>query len=295
MSYVPGLLGLAFALCIGSTDFISRRPSAKIGYYNTWVYASLLSSVEMLAVFPFFMGRLDSFLPNLIPLIAISALQFAAGNLVYRSYLYGAYSIVAPILYAYPAVTVILSVVFLKEQLTGAQLLALGAVLIGVATLSTKTSSVRSNLAGKGKRSLLPGVSTAATATTFFGVSFFGLGAIVPSTGFFLPAVFSSVFSFFAGLALAPAFRINVRPSREKFTMPIALMSLLRSLGILSFNLGIQSAGSSLSIVTAISSLGAAFVVAYAIATVHERPEPIQAVGIVLSLLGVASLLYLTY
>src|SRR5439155_17774717 len=227
--------------CIGSTDFISRRPSAKIGYYNTWVYASLLSSVEMLAVFPFFTGRLDSFLPNLIPLIAISALQFAAGNLVYRSYLYGAYSIVAPILYAYPAVTVILSVVFLKEQLTGAQLLALAAVLVGVATLSTKTSSVRSNLVGKGKRSLLPGVSTAATATTFFG-----LGAIVPSTGFFLPAVFSSVFSFFAGLALAPAFRINVRPSREKFTMPIALMSLLRSLGILSFNLGIQSAGSSL-------------------------------------------------
>ena len=49
------------------------------------------------------------------------------------------------------------------------------------------------------------------------------------------------------------------------------------------------------SIVTAISSLGAAFVVAYAIATVHERPEPIQAVGIVLSVLGVASLLYLTY
>ncbi len=295
MSYVPGLLGLAFAFCIGSADFISRRSSAKIGSYNTWVYASLLSSLEMLAVFPSFAGSLDSFLPYLAPLIAISALQFAAGNLVYRSYLYGIFSIVAPIVYAYPAVTVILSVLFLKELLTGAQLLALVAVLVGVATLSTRTSSMRSDLAGKGKRSLLPGVSTAVTATIFFGISFFGLGAIVPSTGFFLPAVFSSVFSFFAGVALAPVFRINVRPSRDKFTKPIALMSILRSFGILSFNLGIQSAGSSLSIVTAISSLGAAFVIAYAMATVHERPEPIQAAGIVLSVVGVAALLYLTY
>ena len=248
----------------------------------------------MIAVSPFLAVRLDFSIPFIAPLVAISALQFAAGILVYRSYLYGVYSIVAPIVYAYPAVTVALSVLFLNDMLTLLQILALVAVLVGVATLSTRTSTLRSSLAEKGKKSLLPGVSTAITAATFFGLSFFGLGVIVPSTGFFLPALFSSVFSFLAGIVLAPAFRIHVWPSREKVTKPIVLMSFFRSLGILSFNLGVESAGSSLSVVTAISSLGAAFVVAYAVAIVRERPEPIQAVGIATSVLGVASLLYLT-
>jgi len=294
MNILPGLLGLAFAFCIGTSDFVSRRSSRSIGPYSTWTFTALIGSLGLLALSPL-LGVRASLDPRiLLTLFLASGSHFLGGNLLYRAYQHTDFSIVAPLIYCYPVVTVLLAVTLLGQTLSIAQITALAGTIVGVLLLSTRISDIRQSMSGKKLGMVIPGVRMAAISAVFLGFYYFGLGTVVPVTGALFPAIFSRTFSFLAGFLLGPLLKQDVRPERKKFSRTIFLMALMGTLGILSINFGIVLSGGSLPVVITTSSLGAAFVVGYATVLLHERPEKTQVLGIILAIVGVAALLYLS-
>jgi drug/metabolite transporter (DMT)-like permease len=294
LNVLPGLLGLTFAFCIGTADFISRKSSRAIGPYTTWTYTSMLGTIGLLVLSPFLSIQINLTPYLVLVLVLLSVCQFMGGVLVYRAYQYGVFSILAPIVYSYPVVTILLAVTLLGQVLVPAQVLALAATLAGVILLTTRISDIKENLRGKKMSVIVPGVGTAIIGTTFFGFNFFGLGIAVPATGAIFPVLFSRAASFVLGFALAPVFKQDVKPERRKISRYVMTIAVLQVIGTLAFNFGIVFAGGALPIVTAMSGVGAAFVVGYATVLLREKPEKIQVLGILLAIAGVVTLLYLT-
>lgn len=50
MSYLPVLLGLVTAVCWGTSDFLSRSQSQKVGQYNTAVYMCMTTLLMLLVL-----------------------------------------------------------------------------------------------------------------------------------------------------------------------------------------------------------------------------------------------------
>jgi len=85
----------------------------------------------------------------------------------------------------------------------------------------------------------------------------------------------------------------EAKPTRLVLSKTMIAMGILEALGFLIFTFGIESAGSALPVVTALSGMGGAVAASYGLAFLKERLEPNQLLGVVLSLAGVFALLYL--
>jgi drug/metabolite transporter (DMT)-like permease len=294
MSYIPVLLGILTAFCWGTSDFLSRWSSAKVGPYRTTVYMHVVSIVTILLLVPVLRPSLSATPLMVFILLVIGAVNFFAFIFLYRGLHRGVVSVVAPIAYSYPAVTTVLAVLLLGARLTQESTLALASIMIGVILLSTKLSELYKSLSGNGLLRVVPGVGPAIISATSFGAVYIGIGYVTPSVGYFLPALFLRVLGGLFGFFFAPILRQSVRPDRHSINPTIVIMGILESLGILCFNLGVSFGSSSLPVVAALSGMGGAFATSYAMLFLRERLELNQVVGILLSISGVFVLLYLT-
>jgi uncharacterized membrane protein len=294
MAYLPVLLGALTAFCWGTSDYLSRSSSQKVGHYRTTVYMHVFSTATLVLLLPLFRPDFGISFELILTLVALSALNFFAFIFLYRGFHHGVVSVVAPIAYSYPIVTTIFAVIFLGVVLSGFRTLALAAVFLGVILLSTRFSELSRYLRGKGLVKVMPGVDSAVVAAVSFGSVYVVLGFVTPLAGYFLPVLFLRGLGAVFGFALAPLLKQDVRPRRDVVTRTILVMGILETVGLLSFNLGISFGSAILPVVTALSGMGGAFATTYAMAFLREKLEPNQLAGILLSIAGVFALLYLT-
>ena len=279
-------------MCWGTSDYLSRSQSERIGYYKTVVYSQAVTLVVVLAMVPLISPNLAFPAGPVLALMASGGINFFAFVLLYRSFHEGAVSVVAPINYTYPAVTAVLAVVFLGASLSLTQTAAIAGIIAGVILLSTRFSQLRGPM-GAGSRRLSAGAGLAMAASSSFGVVYFGVGYAAPYVSVVLPVMFLRIVAVGAGFLLAPALKMEVRPDRLVLSKTIMAMGVLEAVGFLTYTYGIEGAGSSLPVVTALSSMGGAVAAGYGITLLRERLEPNQVLGILLSLAGVFMLLYL--
>jgi uncharacterized membrane protein len=291
--YASVATGLAAAFCWGTADYMSRSQSQRIGYYRTVVYSHFVTLVVLIALIPFIAPSIQFPVFPVLVLVAAGGVNFAAFILLYRAFHVGVVSVVAPVAYTYPAVTTVLSVAILGSFLTSLQLLAIVGILAGVILVSTRFSQLYSFLRGKGAPNLTRGVDSAIGTSVLFGAVYIAIGYAAPQVSIVLPVLVLRAVAIVAGFLLAPLFHQSLSPSRQVFSTRIIAMGILEALGFLVFTYGISTAGGSLPIVVALSSMGGAVAASYGLAFLRERLEPNQMVGIVLSLLGVFTLLYL--
>jgi len=292
LAYASLATGLAAAFCWGTADYLSRSQSQRLGYYRTVVYSHLVTLVVLVALIPIIAPSIQFPAFPVLVLVGAGALNFAAFIFLYRSYHLGVVSVVAPVAYTYPAVTTVLSVIILGIILSSIQLLAIVGILVGVVLLSTRFSELYGFLQGAGAPNLTKGVGSAVGSSILFGTVYIAIGYTAPLVSVVVPVLVLRVVAIIAGLALAPLFHQDLRPSRQVFSQRIIAMGILEAVGFLFFTYGISSAGGSLPIVAALSSMGGAVAASYGLAFLRERLEPNQMVGILLSLLGVFTLLY---
>lgn len=287
------LLGLLAAVCWGSADFLSRRQSERVGSYRTVVYGQLATLVFVAALLPA-LGPSIAVGPGvLLVLVATGVVSFFAFIFLYRAFHSGVVSIVAPVAYAYPAVTAVLSVLLLGTVLIAASVAAIAAVVAGVVLLSTRLSELRALASGRGRGRVAAGVWPALGACVFFGAAYVGVGYSIPLAGYVLPVLILRGVGAAAGFLLAPAFRESVAPARSSFSGTIAAMGLLETVGFLAFTYAVSQGSNSLPIVTAVSGMGGAVAASYGFAFLRERLEANQVLGVALALAGVFTLLYL--
>src|SRR5271157_1157350 len=130
------LFGLTAMLGWGISDFIGAHVSRKIGPFRAFVLTGVVTSIFLLILIPFFF-KSATFSSLTIILVLITAfLYMVAGLSYYKGLTVGDVSIVSPVGSSYPILTVILSVLFLGENLTGLQIAAIASAIIGSVLVS---------------------------------------------------------------------------------------------------------------------------------------------------------------
>lgn len=292
MSSLPIVVGLVTALCWGTSDFMSRFQSEKVGHYNTTVYMHVTTLAILFLLIPLLNPPLSFVLLPTAVIAVAGVLNFLAFIALYRAFHMGVVSVVAPVAYTYPAVTTVVSVAILGVLVSSVRLFAIAGIIVGVLLLSTRYSELREYSRGTGRPALTAGVAAAVTSSVSFGLVYVVLGYATPAVGYFVPVVVLRSVGTFTGFVLAPVFKERVRPSRTSFSRIILAMGFLEAVGFLIFNYGVSLGADSLPIVTAISGMGGAAAAVYGTVLLKERLEVNQLSGAVLSLAGVFALLY---
>jgi uncharacterized membrane protein len=120
-----------------------------------------------------------------------------------------------------------------------------------------------------------------------------GIGYAAPFVSLVVPAFVLRAVATGVGFAAAPLFHQSVKPSRSTLSNTILVMGILEAAGFLSFTYGISVSGGSLPVVAAVSGMGGGVAATYALVFLKERLEWNQMLGVLVSILGVFSLLYL--
>ena len=293
MVYVSIATGLTAAFCWGTADYMSRGQSERVGYYRTIIYSQLVTLITVVVLVPAVSPTLTLPLYPVLALLGAGVVNFVAFIFLYRAFHRGVVSVVAPVVYSYPAVTAVLAVAVLGASLSLVQGVAIAGIVAGVILLSTRFSELYLYFQGSGAPGLTKGVGLAVGASLCFGVAYIGIGYAAPFVSFVLPVLFLRVIAISAGFILAPVLKQEVRPSRLVFSRAMIAIGVLEAFGFLAFTYGVSASGSALPIVASLSGMGGAVAASYGLAFLKERLEPNQVLGVLLSLAGVFALLYL--
>ena len=185
------IYGLIAAVGFGVADFLVAIVSRKLGVLQTALAASILATAISTPYLPFAPG-LDELTPLFWgELAGISVLGALVILSLYKALQIGPVAIVAPITAAHTAVTVLLAVVFLGEQLSGQQTAAIAATIGGVTFASVDLQEIRSGSSLVSKGVILGLVSAAG-----LGLFAYSTGVISRDIGWFLPAYAMNLMAF---------------------------------------------------------------------------------------------------
>lgn len=285
------ILGLFLAFCFGTSDYLSKGLTGKVGFYRATVY-TLATSGALVFVPLLFLGtpRPPSY-ADVALLALISLSTFAAFLSMYRGYQKGHLSVLSPIVNSFPVFSVLFAVFVLRIDLSFPVLLALAAVIFGILLVSTDFSAPRS-----GGRGLTPGVPEAVLAALFFAVGFTSLGYAEETIGYLLPVVAARLGAASVGVLTGMALRQDLQPFGGKPFLRLLAMGALEASGLLAFTLALfySSTLAALPIATTLGGMGVVFTVGYALILMKERVGPNYGLGILIIVAGVAALLYFT-
>jgi drug/metabolite transporter (DMT)-like permease len=292
MVSVAVVLGLVLAFCFGTSDYLSKGLTGKVGFYRTAVYSLAVSGTFVVAPTLFLGVPTQPSYSDLALLALIAISTFAAFLFMYRGYQKGHLSVVSPTVNSFPIFSVLISVFILRVSLSPNVLLALTGVILGILLVSTNVSSLG---ASKGRR-LTPGFPEAVLAALFFAVTFTSLGYADLTVGYLFPVLAARLGAASVGVLAGLAFRQNLKPFGGEPLRRLLVMGALEAGGILAFSLALfyASTVAVLPITTTLGGMSAVFTVGFALVFLKERVGPSYAVGAVVLIASVAALLYLT-
>jgi len=271
---------------------MSRAQSENVGSYPTVVYSHLATLIILILLLPILSPSIpDAPLP-LFALVAAGLLNFIAFIFLYRAFHLGVVSVVAPIAYTYPAVTTVLSIIVLGTILSSIQTVAIVGIILGVVLLSTRFSELGRFLGKRRSPNLIAGVGSAIGSSLFFGAVYIGVGYATPYVSYVVPALILRLVGTGVGFLLAPVLHTKIAPSRRFLSNRILIMGVFEATGFIGFTYGVFAVQGSLPIVAALSGMGGAVAAGYAMTFLKEKLEWNQVLGVILSVLGVFTLLY---
>jgi drug/metabolite transporter (DMT)-like permease len=315
MIYAVALIAFLSAVFWGIADFVSRKPSANAGYYSTAFYVQLFGFIGLGSYFAITNTLPIAHIVENPSLFAISlivgVISFGGSVLLYRGYLIGTMSIVAPIAGSYPVFTIILSILLLGTIINVTVATGITVVLIGMILTATKLSELKnlgrrtkSKSTSIGNSSLSSDVNQAEklkigkgvdmAVLTFFllGTVFFGLALITGVFGYLFPVMV------IRGVGALCAFCLFI-PLKQKLNLPkgttllwLVLLSTCDTSAFALFSYAVALAQESLPIIVTLSAQFSAITVILARIFYREKLEVVQYVGIVLILFGIGVTLY---
>jgi drug/metabolite transporter (DMT)-like permease len=281
-------LGLAAALSWGFSDYCATLASRRTGAIRTVLGFHVISGLGLL-IAVLATGALDDVtLEPVLVMLGMGVLGWFSYLAFYRALAIGPISIVSPIVSGYAAVTVILAVLILGETLNGGETAAVVVAFTGVALASADLAQIR-----KAERTQIVGIVLAVLTMVSIGAFVFGVSYYSSELGWLAPIFLGRVAT--ALFVIPTAVRGGQwRFSERSWTLfgLIAAIAALDTAGYAAFNIGVQNADTTL--VATAAAPYAVVPVALGVAILHERPAPIQWLGVALVigglvLLGLAS------
>ncbi len=285
------IFGLLAALFWGSTDFVSRHPSKKIGPEYATAYMQLFSLIGFTLYFlvtglpPVAFLRAGG---DLLLVVLVAGILNVFGLMqLYRSFSIGKMSLSAPIGSSYPIFTILLGFILLGQGIGMEKGIAIAIVIAGVMLTGITPDYQSVSNSPPGRRRNLSAVASAIAASIFFGAAYVGIDAASPYFGSILTVwlvrIGAVVFAF--PLLLLVTRKLEV-PKGGTWKWLI-LMAVLDTSGFIALTLGYIYAGNGAPIVTTLSSLLGAVTTILATVFYKDRLTKIQIVGIVILFLGV--------
>ncbi len=131
--------GLAVALLTGIGDFLTKISTNQIGAYSHLFYSSLI--LQFISILNYLVDNKGRKLPQFskqkfLPTI-IGTIVLWTGSLFYfLAFDYGPASLIVSLSAIYPALTVIIALIFLKEKITKKQIAGIGVICSGLLLVS---------------------------------------------------------------------------------------------------------------------------------------------------------------
>jgi drug/metabolite transporter (DMT)-like permease len=288
------LLGLLTALSWGSSDFLARFASRRIGSLRTTLYMQLTGLV-LLTIFLRWIGGWghlfdgSGWQPWAWGALA-GALNAISSLSLYRSFEVGKLSVVAPLSASYPALTVGISV-FTGEHLTAMRAAGIMLILIGVIVVvwgEAESQSVAPASQSILKKKPESGIGAAMIAAVGFGVLFWLLGnRVVPRVGFastvWMIRLTSSALTALVVLAMKQPISL---PRNDTVSLWLLAMGVLDTGAFVLNNRGMQL--EQVSVVSVLASLYGAVTVLLSTLVLREKMSRWQWLGIVAIFAGIA-------
>jgi len=313
-------LGLLSAALWGTSDFLSRKTSNSIGYYLTVGYMQLIGCIVSVAFaslygehFPVMLRESKLLLLNVL----IGLLVWVSFVFLYRGFSQGTMSIVAPVSGGMgPAIAVVLSVIILGQGIIPTEAYAIAGVIAGVILSGVKFSEVGLFHTGvspplsdsklsentalddayfdgnwRGLR-VMKGLDSAIVSSVAGGAVYLGLGFLIPQAGWLFPVIIVKATGALAvfGFMLLGRGVFKIPSSRDMLWL--ILMGTLDLAGILTFGLGVLTAGGYLPLVITFSGLYGLVILMLSRIFYEEKLNTIQTAGILLVIAAAMTLLY---
>ena len=273
--------GLATAFGYGTSDFVARQASHRIGHVRVLFYMELIGLV-ILAPLAFVLERGNwRWSDSLLLLLGLGVLNTVSTLFLYRSFELGVLSVVSPIASSYPAVTAVLAILFLNDRPGLPATVGIVFALAGILLLS-RGGVHPGNAPPKDARG---GLLSAVGAFAGYGVFYFALKYVVADVGPVTVATVVRLVGVVVLLAASSVGLLAVRGLPRPLWLHLASMGVLDSAAFIAFNVGIL--GGSVAIVGTLSGLFSAVTVALAAAFLREHLTAPQAFGVGSVLLGV--------
>lgn len=196
---MPGVaLGLIVALFLGCTNILATLAARRLGSMRAVLQAQIYGLLALLcfegfATWYWHLSLTPSALISSIVISIFSGLCAALGNFsFYRALTIGPVALVSPLLATSAIVTVLLSFLFLHENLQAVQILCVTAVILGIMLASIDKLEI---VKRAGTAVFSKGLLWALLATVAFGTMDFGIGASVAVSNWFLPLLWTRLFS----------------------------------------------------------------------------------------------------
>jgi drug/metabolite transporter (DMT)-like permease len=284
LDIAPAIIyGLLTATGFGTADFLAKLSTAKVGYLRTALFMQIIGSF---LIFPFALPSVSRLF--LEPWYALAGLMLGVVNALatlslYKGFEVGRVSVVSPIASSYPVISVLLAVLFLGESVTGARLIGIALVMLGIVLVG-----IQSQRGDESKR-LAAGVVFAVGCMLLGGFLYFGLKPVTLALGVYLPALLQRCVGsiVMACLFFKPHPKDNTQTGN--FTL-ISAVAALDTFANVAYNAGV-SVGS-VSIVSTIGGLFSPITVLLAWTILKERLTRHQLLGFVAIAAGVAVLGY---
>ena len=196
-------LGMIVALLWGSSDILASLATRRLRSFKTTFVSQLIGLLVLLIFGTIIYWRWH--LPLNFMTLALSALIGAFSGLcaalgymaLYRALEIGPISIVSPLTATSSTFTLILAVLVLQERITFGRMGFVMLVILGLILASTSLVEVRTLLKKPGSSLWNQGVRWAIVATLAFGAMDFGIGASASMNDWFLPVLWTRIFSIF--------------------------------------------------------------------------------------------------
>jgi len=279
--------GLLAALCWGSSDFVVKLATEKVGYLRTGMLVQYIGGVFLLLIAYQNLTKLWLFPTETCIAIGLGAVNAFATMSLYKSFEVGQLSIVSPVASGYPALSVTLAVLLLHETVTPTRLAGIFAILVGVILVSLQRTEKRVT----SKRRIAVGVGYAVIAFACMGLFYFAIKFVVGNLGSFLPVL---VVRCVSALILTGAVALGSRRAMTRSTSNFLLLGfvgVVESLAIIAYNLGVSTG--SVTVISTVSSLYSAVTVLLAFVALKERLVLHQGLGFLAILVGIGIIGYL--
>lgn len=282
------LLGLLTAISWGSSDFLARFATHRIGTLRTMLYMQFTGFLLLSIALPWLggWGHLadgSGWRPWAWGALA-GALNFLATTTLYRSFEIGKLSVVAPISASYPVLTVFLSLLS-GEHLRTARAVGIVFTLLGVVLVAAGEKVPHAD-DEDGLRRSGKGIGLALCSAIGFGFLFWLLGMrIVPITGATQTVWLIRLTSSILAALLILAVRKPIKPPTDRVAGWLLAMGLTDTGAFVLNNFGMRL--EQVAVVSVLASLYGAVTVALAAIVLREHVSRWQWLGIISIFAGI--------